>query len=309
MYESFYGFKEKPFSLQTDPAFLYMGKSHTAALAMLEYGVLNRAGFTVVTGEIGSGKTTLIQRLLTTIGKNHVVGLVNNTHKNMGQLLPWVLHAFGQDYLADNAIAQYDQFSRFLRAQRSKNRQVVLIIDEAQNLPVNVLEELRTISNINAEKHQLLQIMLIGQPELREMLRGPDMKQFAQRVSVDYHIPALEVDETHEYIHNRMALAGREDPILTEDACSLIHYVSGGVPRLINVICDTVLSYGFADQKETLDEDFVKGVIKERSEGGLLALARDPDGYFKKKNTEPMDIDELLENGWRDGKVSFPDVE
>lgn len=286
-----------------------MGKSHTAALAMLEYGLLNRAGFTVVTGEIGSGKTTLIQRLLRDTQGQQVVGLVNNTHRNMGQLLPWVLHAFNQEYLAENPIELYDQFIRFLKEKRREGKQVILIIDEAQNLPINVLEELRTISNINAEKHQLLQIMLIGQPELREMLRSPEMKQFAQRVSVDYHIPALELEETHEYILNRMELAGRVEPILSADACSLIHYVSGGVPRLINVICDTVLSYGFADQKQELDEDFVKGVLKERSEGGLLALARDPDGYFKKKNIEPLDIDELLENGWRDGKVSFPDVD
>ena len=309
MYESYYGFVEKPFSLQTDPEFLYMGKSHTAALAMLEYGLLNQAGFTVVTGEIGSGKTTLIQRLLYSVGSHQCIGLLNNTHRNMGQLLPWVLHAFGEDYLIDNPIQQYDHFTRFLQERRNDGQQVVLIIDEAQNLPVNVLEELRTISNLNGAKVPLLQIMLVGQPELREMLRRPDMKQFAQRVSVDYHIPTLELDETHHYVESRMSLAGRADPILSTDACSLIHYVSGGVPRLINVICDTVLSYGFADQQDLLDEGFVKGVLKERAEGGLLALARDPDGYFKKKNVDPLDIDELLDKGWRDGKVSLPDVD
>lgn len=308
MYESYYGFKEKPFSLQADPAFLYMGKSHTAALGMLEYGLLNRAGFTVVTGEIGSGKTTLLQRLIGNLEGSQTIGLVSNTHREMGQLLPWILHAFGQPYEETNPITLYDQFCRFLQQQRSEGKQVILIIDEAQNLPVNVLEELRTVSNINVEKQQLLQIMLVGQPELREMLRSPELKQFAQRVSVDYHIPSLELEETQEYINHGMSLAGREGPVLSDDACELIHHVSGGLPRVINVVCDTVLSYGFADQKVHLGADYVRGVLKERSEGGLLALARDPDSYFKKRNTPSIDVDELLERGWSEGHVSLPEV-
>lgn len=309
MYESYYGFTEKPFSLLSDPELLYMGKSHTAALAMLEYGLLNRAGFTVVTGEIGSGKTTLIRKMLRNIGGKQTVGLVTNTHKEMGDLLPWVLHAFGQDYLEANRITQYDKLARFLEKQKAEGCQVILIIDEAQNLPEHVLEELRTVSNLNADKHQLMQIMLVGQPELREMLRNPNLKQFTQRVSVDYHIPAFEVQETQEYIRHRLIAVGGKSSLFTDDACSLIHYVSGGVPRVINVICDTVLSFGFADQKQKLDETYVKGVLKERSEGGILALARDPDGYFKKNNLMPIDVDELLEKGWRDGKISLPDCE
>ena len=309
MYESYYGFREKPFSLQTDPSLLYMGKAHTAAYTMLEYGILNKAGFTVITGEIGSGKTTLLQKLLSNIQSDIVVGLVNNTNLNMGDLLPWVLHSFMQDYLVDNPIARYELLNSYLEKQQKKGKRPVLIIDEAQNLPLDVLEELRTLSNINSGKTQLLQIILLGQPELREVLRKPQIRQFAQRVTVDYHIPALELAETSEYIGHRMKLAGRSDPILDASACELIHYVSGGVPRVINVICDTVLSYGFADQMEQIDDKYVKGVLKERSEGGLLALSRDPENYFKTKNKKKLSIDELIDQGMNDGDFLFQDFD
>lgn len=309
MYESFYGFLEKPFSLQTDPKLLYMGKAHSAAYAMLEYGILNKAGFSVITGEVGSGKTTLLRKLLSSMPQDIVVGLVNNTNSNMGDLLPWVLHSFGQDYLVENPIARYDLLTAYLLKQQQNDKRSVLIIDEAQNLPIDVLEELRTLSNINADKTQLLQIILLGQPELREMLRKPQIRQFTQRVTVDYHIPALEVLETKDYILYRMNMAGRAEAIFDDSACELIHYVSGGVPRVVNVICDTVLSYGFADQMLSIDDSYVKGVLKERSEGGLLALSRDPESYFKTKNKKRMSIDDLIDQGLSDTDVLFQDFE
>lgn len=281
MYEEFYGFSEKPFTLQTNPGLLYMGKSHSAAFAMLEYGLLNQAGFSVITGEIGAGKTTLVARLLESIDSQQTIGLLNHTHENMGDLLPWVLHAFGEDYLTENAIAQYDCFKNFLIREHDSGRHVILIIDEAQNLSISLLEQLRTLSNVNFGARQLLQIVLIGQPELRVKLKNPRLRQFVQRVAVDYHVPTLEQKETGEYINHRLHLAGRNGPLFSPEACILIHSVSGGVPRIINVICDTVLSYGFADQCELIDEKYVKGVLKERAEGGLLALGFDPKGMRK----------------------------
>ncbi|WP_432472317.1 ExeA family protein [Amphritea sp. HPY] len=276
MYEEFYGFNEKPFTLQTDPSLLYMGKSHTAAFAMLEYGLLNQAGFSVITGEIGAGKTTLVARLLDSLDGDQTVGLLNNTHENMGELLPWVLHSFGQDYLAENPIVQYDQLKHFLEAEYESGHHSILIIDEAQNLSIELLEQLRTLSNINFGARQILQIVLIGQPELRDKLKHPKLRQFVQRVAVDYHVPVLSIEETIEYLEHRMLLAGRSEPLLTTRACHMIHYVSGGVPRILNVVCDTVLSYGFADQKESIDEVYVRTVLKDRAEGGLLALGCEP---------------------------------
>lgn len=276
MYEDFYGFNEKPFTLQTDPNLLYMGSSHTAAFAMLEYGLINQSGFSVITGEIGAGKTTLVARLLDSLEADQTVGLLNNTHENMGELLPWVLHSFEQDYEIENPIVQYDRLKHFLISEYEAGRHSILIIDEAQNLSIELLEQLRTLSNINFGARQILQIVLVGQPELRDKLKHPKLKQFVQRVAVDYHVPVLSLDETREYLNHRMLLAGREEPLFSVKAANMIHHVSGGVPRIINVIADTVLSYGFADQLESIDEIYVRSVLKERAEGGLLALGCEP---------------------------------
>ncbi|WP_290703264.1 AAA family ATPase [Amphritea sp.] len=286
MYEEFYGFTEKPFTLQTDPSLLYMGKSHTAAFAMLEYGLLNQAGFSVITGEIGAGKTTLVARLLDSLDEDQTVGLLNNTHENMGELLPWVLHSFGQDYLAENQIVQYDQLRYFLNVEYDAGRHSILIIDEAQNLSIELLEQLRTLSNINFGARQILQIVLVGQPELRDKLRHPKLKQFVQRVAVDYHVPVLSLEETVEYLEHRMLLAGRKEPLLTAKACHMMHFVSGGVPRILNVVCDTVLSYGFADQQLNIDEVYVRSVLKNRAEGGLLALGCEPKVMRKRSQSQ-----------------------
>jgi len=276
VYEEYYGFSEKPFTLQTNPNLLYMGEVHTAAYSMLEYGLLNQSGFTVITGEIGCGKTTLLARVLEGIGPTQKVGFINHTHENMGDLLPWVLHAFELDYTADCQIRQYDIFRDFLREQKTQNKIVILVVDEAQNLSLERLEELRTLSNINFGAELLLQIVLIGQPELRERLKHPRLRQFVQRIAVDYHVPSLDRSETCRYIEHRFVQVGRMKPVFTSKALSLLHYLSDGIPRVINVLCDTVLSYGFADNKQIIDEHYILTVIKDRAEGGLLALGVEP---------------------------------
>ena len=177
MYESFYGFKEKPFSLLPDPEFIYLGEKHSSAYAMLEYGLMNKAGFTVITGEVGSGKTTLIRRLLDQIDDDITVGLISNTPRDIGQLLQWVLMAFDQDFREESRVVLYDQFNNFLIDQYAQNKTTVLIIDEAQNLHPHVLEELRMLSNINVDKHQVLQLILVGQPQLLSLLKQPELLQ------------------------------------------------------------------------------------------------------------------------------------
>ena len=298
MYESFYGFSKKPFSLTFDPDLLYMGKTHTTAFSMLEYGVLNQSGFTVITGEVGSGKTTIVRHLLNQIGDEVKVGLITNTHSNMGQLLPWIMHAFGQDFRDANPVAQYDGFVSFLEQQFERNERTVLIVDEAQNLGVSLLEELRMLSNLNTVTEQCLQIILIGQPQLRELLMKPELMQFAQRVAADYHIAALEPAETVAYIKHRLVMAGAREDVFTPHAYMLIHAAGRGVPRLINVICDTALSFAYADEIRIVDDEYMRGVLRERSEGGLLALGQNPLKEFGAKAFEPVDLDKLLDSAY-----------
>ncbi|MEM6639996.1 MAG: AAA family ATPase [Pseudomonadota bacterium] len=271
MYESFYGFSEKPFTLLPDPSFLYLGKKHRMALTMLQYGMLNNAGFSVVTGEIGSGKTTLIRRLLDEMEKDTTVGLISNTHQSFGDLLQWVLMSFGLEYKGMEKVELYERFVNFVVDEYSRNKRTVLIIDEAQNLAVETLEELRMLSNINADKNQVLQLVLVGQPELRATLMLPSLKQFAQRISVSYHLEALTSQETVDYIHHRISVAGGEPGIFPEAACSMVWYYSRGVPRVINSICDTALVYGFAEQVNEIAGSVIKDVVKDRKLGGIFA--------------------------------------
>ena len=209
MYEAFYGLTEKPFSLLPDPGFLFLGRQHSMAFSMLEYGMLNRAGFTVITGDIGCGKTTLIRHLLNQLDEGVNVGLISNAHEQIDELLRWVLLAFRLDYKANMQIELFDTFTKFLIDQYAKGRRTVLIVDEAQNLRANTLEELRMLSNINADKDLLLQLVLVGQPALRRLLRQPELAQFAQRVLVDFHIQPLSEKETIQ-VPDRDGIPGQE---------------------------------------------------------------------------------------------------
>jgi type II secretory pathway predicted ATPase ExeA len=278
MYEQFYGLTEKPFSLLPDPGFLVLGEKHSAAYTALEYGLNSQAGFTVVTGEVGSGKTTLIRHLLNQLDEDITVGLVSSSHYEMGELLQWLLYAFNLDYRESQKVGLYDLFTQFLIDQYANNMRTVLIIDEAQNLHPDVLEELRLLSNINADKHQVLQIILVGQPQLRSLLKHRDLLQFQQRISVDYHLSGLDEDETRYYIYQRLKIAGREDPLFTRNAIGLIYQASGGIPRIINTLCDSVLVYGFADQKSQVDSALVAKVLKDKH--AAVASHTDPVDPF-----------------------------
>ena len=275
MYESFYGFKEKPFTIQPDPDFLFLSARHSMAYAMLEYGVRNRAGFSVICGDIGCGKTTLLRHLINNLGDELTVGIVYNTHQDMDELVSWIMMAFDQPYEGKSYLALFDAFQQFLIKSYAADKRAVLIIDEAQNLSPKALESLRMLSNINADKDQLLQVILVGQPELRSLLRRPDMKQFFQRVSVDYFIPPLKQTEVSKYIHHRLRVAGREEPLFTSAAIKLICAESQGVPRSINILCDTALVYGYSAEAVKIDLRLVRKMIQDRHDYGVLGSQKD----------------------------------
>lgn len=276
MYEAFYGLKEKPFSIQPDPSFLFMGKRHALAYTMLQYGLENRAGFTVICGDIGCGKTTLIRHLLNALGSELTVGLVYNTHQDIADLLEWIMLAFGQRYEGMSPVARYDAFQRFLIAEYGAGRRAVLIVDEAQNLSVAALESLRMLSNINADKDQLLQVILVGQPQLRDLLKRPELQQFSQRVAVDFFIPPLTEVDVSRYVSHRLEVAGRTEPLFTPDALALVAQSTAGVPRRINILCDMALVYGFAADAAVVDAAMVQEVLTDRSEFGVFG--QEPDG-------------------------------
>ena len=233
MYKEYFHFKEKPFSLLPDPGFLFMSKKHRQALSMLEYGILNQAGFTVVTGEIGAGKTTLIRQLLEQMDEDITVGLVSNTHPSFGEMLQWVLLAFDLEYRNKEKVEMFHILSDFLIGEYAKGKRTVLIIDEAQNMSLEGLEELRMLSNINANKDQIVQLILIGQPNLKEMLRAPELVQFAQRIAVEYHLDVLSLQETWKYIKHRISVAGGDPALFDAAACAAIHFYTQGTDLLI----------------------------------------------------------------------------
>ncbi len=270
MYEEFYGFKEKPFSILPDPDFMYWSRGHSMAFAMLEYSILNQAGFTVITGEVGCGKTTLIQRLLDDLPDDIRVGVISQTNEQVDQLLQWVLLAFDQPYDAETFVAQFDQFQRFLRDCTENGERCALIIDEAQNLGATSLEQLRMLLNINTKNHQPLQLILVGQPELKSLLQHPGMKQFAQRVSSDFHLHRLSHRETTAYIDHRLALAGQSALLFSDPAIEAIYEASEGTPRLINILCDTALVYGFSTSTREISREIVDEVIKDKREFGIF---------------------------------------
>jgi type II secretory pathway predicted ATPase ExeA len=271
MYEAFYQLRMKPFSIVPDPDFLYWAGPHTLAFAMLEYGIQNRAGFTVITGEIGAGKTTLIMNLLNCLPGDVTVGFVSNTQSDHGDLLNWIMMSLSQEFDGLSYARLYKRFEEFLKEQHARGRRIVLIIDEAQNLGARALEELRMMSNMNTSRQELLQIILTGQPELKALLGRPELRQFAQRVSSDFHLNLLSSQDVPAYIDHRLKVAGAQRNLFTEEATRLIYEDTRGTPRLINILCDTALMYGFATEADEISEDLVKAVVRDKRQFGVFA--------------------------------------
>jgi general secretion pathway protein A len=269
MYENFYNLKESPFALLPDPSFMYMSKDHSMALTLLRYSILNKQGFTVITGEIGSGKTTLINKIIDELDSTITVGLINFTHNAFGELSEWVLMAYGLEYRGKSKVEIYDDFVTFLIDEYRKGQRVVLIIDEAQNMDPRTLEEVRMLSNVNAQNDYLLHLIILGQPELRSTLQKPELRQLTQRVSVFYHVSGLSLEETMAYVGHRLEVAGGDPNLFSPAAIEKIWMIADGIPRVINTLCDLSLVYGFSAATKLIDLEIVNEVIHDRNKMGL----------------------------------------
>jgi general secretion pathway protein A len=267
MYEDFYGLKERPFSLLPDPDFLYLSPQHKLARAYLEYGVNQRVGFVVLTGEVGTGKTTLIKSLLKSRERNQRLGVLYQTSVGAQDLLELLLREFEVRGHHTSRTARLAAFNQFLLTAYGRGEHVVLLVDEAQNLGPEALEELRLLSNLQTEKDYLLQVILVGQPALRDRLRHAALRQLAQRVAVHYHLSPLNLQETKEYVNFRLARAGGSG-IFTESALDRLYEYTQGVPRRLNAWCDLALVAGFAEGRQEIDGEFIDTVIA--AQGGSL---------------------------------------
>lgn len=264
IYTDFFGLSERPFSLVPDPDFLFWSDAHRRAYTMLEYGIVTRAPITLITGEVGAGKTTLMQHLLRSVGEDVQIGLVSNAHGDRGELLHWVLMSLGHEARPDETYVDlFERFQDHLIAEYAAGRRVILIFDEAQNLSRESLEELRMLTNINANKDELLQLVLVGQPELRDMIRRPDLRQFAQRVSSAFHLPAMDRKTVRAYISHRLRVAGMQRELFNLSARDLVHDATGGVPRLVNQLCDLAMVYAYTKGNKTVTRRTVQQVLDD----------------------------------------------
>jgi general secretion pathway protein A len=272
MYEKFFHFASKPFAMNPDPGFLYPSSQHAAALTMLEYAMESQALFCLLTGEIGSGKTTIVRHFLRGLGGKITVGLISNTHDQFRSIHPWALSSFGIAPYDDSDIAQYEALIDFFVREYAKGRRALMVVDEAHNLTPAILEELRLLSNVNSEGDLSLQVLLVGQPELRTKLEQPELEQFAQRVSVDFHLGPLGLEDAMAYVWHRLTVAGGDPAIYTPEAIAFIHARTRGVPRLINQLCDLALVYAFAEQQRSIDVQLLQHVLRDRKQSGAIPL-------------------------------------
>jgi len=283
MYEKFYGFTERPFNLTPDSHFFYMSPKHEEALNRLLFAISEKNGFAVVTGDIGSGKTTVCRTLLNKLTSSTKVALILNTHLGKKELLLTILEDLGIEYASKSKAHLLSALNNYLLEQAAKGRNVVLIIDEAQNLTTSVLEEIRMLSNLETEKEKLIQIILIGQPELRTKIMHPKLEQFSQRIVLSYHLNPLDHKETAEYIKHRLKKAGsRNLEIFTDIAIDEIYKYSNGVPRLINLVCHNALISGLVLEYRTITSDIIIETARELMHNrGPSSLTEKLDRKFK----------------------------
>ena len=276
MYERFYQLRDRPFALSPDPDYLYPSRVHREALDYLRFGIEGHAGFVVITGEIGSGKTTLLQVLLRNLDGNTTVVRLVNTLLTGRELIESMLLDLGVEVPTPTKPAMLRDLARVLVEQRAAGRRVIAVIDEAQNLSHDALEELRMLSNLETEKSKLIQIVMVGQPDLRDTLELPTLEQLRQRVTVRYHIEPLDASETANYINHRLKRAAVGAAIeFPRDVTEAVHARSGGVPRLINVICDAVLLCGYAEERRLIDLDLVHTAVEELELSSILRRPRE----------------------------------
>ncbi len=268
MYKSFFGFKENPFNVTSDPDFFFPSTHHEEAFSHLIFGIQQRKGILIITGEIGTGKTTLCRALINQLDPNIKTAMIFNPYFSETQLLRLIVSDLGIKEGSKNKLDLIQTLNAYLLEQAAQGNNVVVIIDEAQNLKPRHLEQIRLLSNLETQKNKLLQIILVGQPELLDHLRLDSLRQLNQRISVRYHILPLQKHETQRYIEHRLRIA-RANPNdnlpvhFTEKAFDAIHYFSQGTPRLINMICDRALLNGFVKETQTIDEHMIANAAKE----------------------------------------------
>ncbi len=263
-YMDFYGFRERPFTLVPDPDFLFWSPQHRRAYSVLEFGILSRAPITLVTGGVGCGKTTLLRELLRQFGSRVTVGLISNAQGGRGELIQWVLNSLGMEFDAGAGyVPLFQKLQDYLIDEYAAGNRVVLIFDEAQNLSRESLEELRMLTNINSGKDEVIQLVLVGQPELRDMVLNPALRQLAQRIAASFHLLPLDEQAVIDLIAHRLKAAGGTGAEVTLAAARMIYRVTHGVPRLINQLCDMALLYGWTMDNHHVDEHVVQSVLDD----------------------------------------------
>ena len=266
MYTEFFGLSAKPFDLLPNPKFLYLSKGHRKALSYLQYGVQEHAGFTLLTGEVGSGKTTLLRDIINKIGSDVTLSMIFNTRVDGRQLIAMINADFGLETEGKDKVRLITELNDFLLGECSSNRQPIIIIDEAQNLTTEGLEEIRLLSNLEADNFKMVQIILVGQPELKQIIAQPSLRQLRQRISISCHLNPLNREESEEYVYHRLATVGSRDCVTFLDGVfDQIYRFSGGVPRLINLICDFLLLSAFVEETREIDLALVDDAVNELS--------------------------------------------
>lgn len=311
MYESFYNLKKKPFSIVSDPSFLFMSAKHKNALTYLEYGLMENAGFILLTGAAGSGKTTMVRYILNHLAADMEIAVVFNTNVNPLELLNLILQAFQLGKNHNNKSEAIETLYNHLTNQYAKKRKVLLIIDEAQNLTEEALEEMRMLSNLQSENELLLHIMLVGQPELKAKLRKPGTTPLSQRIAVNFTLTALSRRETLQYIQFRLEKAGGQPDLFSTEAMDMLYSTSAGIPRTVNLLCDAALVYGFGYDLKTIDKKVIEQVLKDKDGLGVIGETRDAGSAVEQTAAgDPVDSQVLIrlervENSVRDLQIKM----
>ena len=284
MYESFYKLSGKPFQLSPNPRFYYGSSGHQKAMAYLQYGLHQGEGFIVITGDVGTGKTTLLRHLIEQLDSTkYLAATLVTTQLEADDTLRMVASAFGIDARGLNKATLLQSFERFLMDNSRRGKRVLVLVDEVQNLPVRSIEELRMLSNFQSGETAPIQFCLMGQPQFQQMLASDDLMQLRQRVIASFHLGPLSVSETRSYVEHRLQLVNwKSDPALTADAFERIHHHSGGVPRRINVLSDRLLLGGMLEELHEINAAFVDNVASEMSTEGANA------GFKPRQALEPV---------------------
>jgi len=300
MYIDYFGLTDYPFRITPDTDYLYMSAAHSRAKAYMEYAIFNREGFVVITGEIGSGKTTLIKKLLIELDKDVLVAKIFQTQLDEVELLQAILVEFGLNPFSAKKVELINMINQFLVNSYLDGKQVLLIIDDAQNLSKRVLEEITMLSSVETQKEKILHVILVGQPELNHKLESPDMEQLLQRVSLRYHVRALTAEETIEYIKHRLNVAGMKTIVFSNEICKTIYDYTGGIPRLINTLCDTALTCSYADGLKIVDKAEMETAIDElqwnKFEDRKKIQAENEDFSRQSLYSDNADIKSTMEN-------------